>query len=204
MAWVLDQSCLMLHPFMPFITEELWGHRDRPLALSDWPAYGADLIDEGAEAEMTWVIRLIEDVRSLRAEMGVAPGQKLPLILTDLDAKGRAAYARNAPMIERLARLSGMSEGAAPKGAVTIPVEGGAFALPLAGVVDVAAEKARLSKALDKLEKEIAGLAGRLGNPKFIASAPEEIVDEARANLEAREAEAARIRAALARLADVA
>ncbi|MCX7852713.1 MAG: glycerophosphodiester phosphodiesterase family protein, partial [Caldilineales bacterium] len=98
-------------------------------------------------------------------------------VLTALDDRGREALARNRAIIDRLARIDGLAEGAAPKGSVTIPVPGGAFALPLQGVIDFASEKARLSKTLEKLDKDIGGLKGRLGNPKFVASAPEEVVE---------------------------
>ncbi len=205
MAWVLDQCLLMLHPFMPFVTEELWqitGPRDRLLAHGGWPAYGPEIADESADAEMAWVIRLIEEIRSARAQMRVPVGLKLPLVLVSLDNAGRTALARNRAMIDRLARIDGLTEGAAPKGAVTIPVEGGLFALPLAGVIDLAAEKSRLSKGLEKLDKDIAGLKGRLSNPKFVASAPEEIVGETRETLAEAEEEAGKLRAALARLAE--
>ncbi len=106
-------------------------------------------------------------------------------------------------MIRRLARIDQMTEGAAPKGSVTIPCEGGLFALPLAGVIDIAAEKARLQKALDALEKELGALNGRLSNPAFLAKAKEEVVDEAKARLETGGEEAAKLRAALARLAEM-
>ncbi|MFM2355762.1 MAG: hypothetical protein RLZZ528_1498, partial [Pseudomonadota bacterium] len=206
MAWVLDQCYLMLHPFMPFITEDLWAQtatRDSMLVHGNWPTYGAELIDESADAEMNWVISLIEEIRSARAQMHVPAGLKLPIVQTALDARGRHAWAHNAPMIERLARLDGLTEGEAPKGSISIAVEGGSFAIPLAGVIDVAEEKSRLSKTLDKLGKEIGGLKGRLNNPNFVASAPEEVVDEARENLALREDEAGKIEAALKRLAEV-
>ncbi len=102
-----------------------------------------------------------------------------------------------------MARIEGFSEGAAPKGSIAIAMEGAAFALPLEGLIDIAEEKARLAKGLEKLAKEIGGLKGRLDNPNFVKSAPEEVIDEARANLEAREDEAAKIKAALARLAEI-
>ena len=206
MAWVLDQCLILLHPIMPFITEELWGQtgaRPKLLVHADWPTYGAELIDESADREMNWVIGLIEEIRSARAQMHVPAGLKLPIVMTGMDAKGRAAWAANEPMITRLARLDGMTEAAAPKGAITIAVEGGSFAIPLEGVIDIAAEKVRLSKTLEKLEKDIAGLKGRLANPKFVRSAPEEIVGETREKLGLAEEEAVKMRAALKRLADI-
>ncbi|MEZ5885709.1 MAG: class I tRNA ligase family protein [Paracoccaceae bacterium] len=205
MAWVLDQCYILLHPIMPFITEELWaltGERQKMLVHADWPTYGAEIIDETADAEINWVIRLIEEIRSARTQMRVPVGLKLPMILTALDDKGRDALARNRAIIDRLARIDGLTEGAAPKGAITIPVEGGSFALPLEGVIDLAAEKSRLSKSLEKLEKDMGGLRGRLDNPKFVASAPEEVIAETRDNLALNEDEAMKLKAALARLAE--
>ena len=206
MAWVLDQCYILMHPFMPFITEELWGQtgtRPKMLVHADWPAYGAELIDADADREMNWVIALIEDIRSARMQMHVPAGLKLPIVMTAMDDRGRKAFADNQPMIERLARLDGMTEGAAPRGSVTVAVEGGGFAIPLEGVIDIAEEKARLSKTLEKLEKDMNGLRGRLSNPKFVDSAPEEIVEETREKLSLAEEEAAKLKAALARLSEI-
>jgi valyl-tRNA synthetase len=204
MAWVIDQCLILLHPTMPFITEELWGAiADRPKMLihADWPAYGAELIDEASDAEMTWVIGLIEEIRSIRAQMHVPAGLKVLLIQTDLDAAGQRAFATNEAMILRLARISEVQKAdTMPKGAVTVAVEGGTFGLPIADLIDVAEEKARLEKLLGKLAKELGGLRGRLNNPKFRESAPEDVVAETEENLSQREEEEARIRAALDRL----
>ena len=208
MGWVIDQCLILLHPIMPFITEELWGQtgaRDRMLVVSDWPTYGDDLIDADADREMNWVIALIEGIRSARAQMHVPAGLYLPLVVRGMDETARAAWARNETLILRLARIEGLTEVAAfPKGCATVPAEGAVFGLPLEGIIDVAEEQARLEKSLGKLEKEIGGLKGRLTNPKFIESAPEDVVDEARANLDAREDEAAKLREALKRLAELA
>ena len=122
----------------------------------------------------------------------------------EIDERGQAAWERNAALIQRLARIDSLSRtDAMPRGTVSIPVEGAGFGLPLAGIIDIDAEKARLQKALARLEKELGGLRGRLENPKFAASAPEEVVQETRANLAAREEEEVRIREALARLAEL-
>ncbi len=208
MAFVLDRSMMLLHPFMPFITEELWattGRRAGMIAHADWPALGLDLVEPEADREMTWVTGLIEEIRSARAQMHVPVGLKLDMLALAMDGAARAAWARNETLIKRLARIESLTDApAAPKGAITLAAEGATFALPLDGVIDIAEEKARLQKTLDKLGKEIGGLKGRLGNPAFVASAPEEVVDEARANLEAREDEAAKLSAALKRLAEMA
>ncbi|MGQ0611597.1 MAG: valine--tRNA ligase [Paracoccaceae bacterium] len=206
MAWVLDQCMILLHPFMPFITEELWattGTRANLLVHQDWPTYGAALITAQAEAEMGWVTTLIDEVRSARAQVRVPVGLKIDIVATAMAPEARAAWERNAALIRRLARIETLSEGPAPKGSISLTAPGASFAIPLAGIIDIAEEKARLSKAMDKLAKEIGGLKGRLNNPNFAASAPEEVVDEARANLALREEEAAGIRAALARLAEI-
>ena len=207
MAWVLDQCMILLHPIMPFITEELWsttGTRAKHLVHTDWPDYDLSLVDAAADAEMTWVTTLIDTVRSARAETHVPVGLKLDMLSLSMDGAAQDAWARNESLIKRLARIETLTPAdAAPKGAITIPLPGATFAIPLDGIIDIAAEKARLSKTLDKLMKEIGGLKGRLNNPNFIASAPEEVVDEARANLEAREDEAAKLTAALTRLKDL-
>ncbi|CAM8665068.1 ValS Valyl-tRNA synthetase [Paracoccaceae bacterium] len=205
MAWVLDQSMILLHPFMPFITEELWGTtgtRAKLLVHTDWPAF-ANLSDPQADAEMTFVTSLIDDIRSARAQLHVPVGLKCDLVATELSPAARAAWQRNEALIRRMARVEGFSEGPAPKGSIALAMDGAAFALPLAGLIDIAEEKARLSKALEKLGKEVGGLKGRLDNPNFVKSAPEDVIIEARANLEAREDEAAKVSAAIARLAEI-
>ena len=207
MAWVIDQCLILLHPIMPFVTEELWGtlsQRQKMIVHADWPAYGLDLIDADADREMNWVIALIDQVRSVRAQMHVPAGLHVPLLVTELSDAGRAAWDRNAAMIQRLARIESLSTAAIlPKGCATIAVEGATFGLPLAGIIDVTEEKARLEKTLGKLAKEIGGLRGRLGNPKFVESAPGDVVAETRENLALREEEEARLRAALDRLAEL-
>ncbi len=205
MAWVLDQSMILLHPFMPFITEELWattGTRAKLLVHTDWPAFG-DLTDAEAAAEMSFVTGLIDEIRSARAQVHVPVGLKCDLVATELSPAARAAWTRNEALIRRMARIESFSEGHAPKGSIAIAMDGAAFALPLAGLIDITEEKARLQKALDKLTKEINGLKGRLDNPNFVKSAPEDVIIEARSNLEAREDEAAKIKAAVKRLAEL-
>ena len=206
MAWVLDQCMILLHPIMPFITEELWditGNRDGLLVHTDWPTYGADLIDLAADVEMGWAIGVIDDIRSARAEMRVPVGLKLDMVATSMTDTARTAWGRNAALIKKLARIETLTEGTAPKGAITVNVEGAAFAIPLAGIIDTAEEQSRLTKACDKLAKEIAGLNGRLNTPSFVASAPAEVVDEARVNLAARQDEVSKLQTALKRLAEI-
>ncbi len=208
MRWVIDQCLILLHPIMPFITEELWGSlgaRDKMLIHTDWPTYqAADFVDEKADREMNWVISVIDNVRSARAQMHVPAGLKIPMLVSELDASGKAAWARNEALIMKLARIDSLTEAPEfPKGSITVAVEGGSFGLPLADIIDIGAEKARLEKTLGKLAKELGGLRGRLNNPNFVASAPEDVVEEARENLAAREEEETRLRAALAKLAEL-
>ncbi len=208
MAWVLDQCMILLHPFMPFLTEDLWaptGARAKLMVHTDWPVFGAGLIDAAADREMTWVTGLIDEIRSARAQMHVPVGLKLDMLALSMDATAADAWTKNEALIKRLARVESLTATAnAPKGALSIAAEGATFAIPLEGIIDIAAEKGRLSKTLEKLQKEIAGLKSRLGNPKFLESAKEEVVEETRSNLEAREAEAAQVSSAVARLAEIA
>jgi valyl-tRNA synthetase len=206
MAFVLDRSMILLHPIMPFITEDLWGQtgqRAKLLVHTNWPKLPMTLVDGAADSEMAWVISLIEEIRSARTQMHVPVGLKLDIVATDMDKAAKAAFARNEVLIKRLARIETLTHGAAPKGSISLAVDGASFALPLDGVIDVAEEKARLTKAMDKLAKEIGGLAGRLKNPAFVSSAPEEVVEEVRANLALREDEAAKLTAAMKRIADI-
>lgn len=208
LGWVLDQCLILLHPIMPFITEELWqttAKREKMLVHADWPTYTtSDFLDANADREMNWVIGLIESIRSARTQMHVPAGLKVPMIVTDMDAAAQAAWGGNETMIKRLARVETLDKADTfPKGTVSIPAPGATFGLPLAGLIDIDEEKSRLQKSLDKLGKEIGGLKGRLNNPKFAASAPEEVVAEAQSNLEAREEEAAQLQAALGRLAEM-
>ena len=204
MGWVLDQCFAMLHPIMPFVTEELWaltGDRDRMLVHGDWPELGEDLIDADADRQMNWVIALIEGVRSARAQMGVPAGAKLDLVVTEADAAARAALADNGPLIERLARVNPAADGVAGKGMIAVSVQGASFALPIGDVIDVAAETARLQKAEGKVRKDAEGLSKRLSNPKFVENADAEVIEETTGKLAALEDDIARLQAALAQLA---
>ena len=208
MGWVIDQCLILLHPIMPFITEELWGAlgaRAKMVVHADWPTYSsAELVDAAADREMNWVISLIEGIRSARSQMRVPAGLRIPMIVTELDDAGQAAWARNEAMILKLARVVDLTHADAfPKGTITVAVPGGTFGLPLADIIDIDAEKERLEKSLGKLAKELGGLRGRLNNPKFVASAPDEVVEEARANLAEREEEEAQLKAAMDRLNEI-
>lgn len=205
-AWALDQCLILLHPIMPFITEELWGQKDRPKPLihADWPTYTTDLVDAEADAELNWVIRLIEALRSARAQMHVPAGAYIPCVVKGFEADARAAYERNKALIHRFARLESLTEvDDFPKGTVALAISGGSFGLPLADVIDVAEEIARLEKTIGKLAKELGGLRGRLKNPKFAESAPAEVVEETKTNLALREEEESKLQEALTRLKEL-
>ncbi len=204
MAWVIDQSVTLLHPIMPFVTEEIWaltGDRAKMLVHGDWPVYGAELIDPDADRQMNWVIALIEAVRSARAQMGVPAGARLDLIVTEADAPARAALAANGPLVERLARINRPVDGVAGRGMIAVAAAGASFALPIGDVIDVTAETARLQKAADKAQKDAGGLRGRLGNAKFVENADPEVIVETREKLAALDEEMARLTAALDQLA---
>jgi valyl-tRNA synthetase len=200
-GWVLDQILVMLHPFMPFITEELWtglGDRaDYPLITAKWPAPAAEK-DAGASADIDWLIKLVSELRTAKAELGLPPGARLTAHFP-ASLKGRTD--KLAAQLDRLARLEAISFDPAPAGAsAQLVVEGETITVPLEGVIDIAAERDRLSKALAAATKERDSLAGRLNNPSFVERAKPEAVDKARADHAAKEAEADRLTAALARL----
>jgi valyl-tRNA synthetase len=202
-GWVLDQIMVMLHPFMPFVTEELWhalGERETDLILARWPAPAAS-VDPAARDEVEWLIALVSGFRTAKNELGLAPGARLEAWLPEPSDATRAIIAANGPAIDRLARLSAIHFAPAPAGAAMQVGAGDAtLIVPLEGLVDIAAEKARLEKALAASQKEAKALAGRLGNPAFVERAKPEAVDKARADHAQHTAEAERLTAALARL----
>ncbi len=206
-AWALDQCLILLHPIMPFVTEELWQQKARPKMLvhTDWPSYGtADLLDDKADADLTWTVNIIDAIRSARAQMNVPAGAFIPLVVKDMDAETTRIWDENAALIQRFARIESLTQVTdMPKGTVALAVAGGSFGMPLADVIDVATETARLEKTLGKLAKELGGLRGRLNNPKFADSAPPEVIAETRANFALREAEEAKLKEAHARLAEL-
>ena len=201
-AWAFDQILVMLHPLMPFITEELWSANERPyeLIVARWPEPRAQ-VDPYAKAELDWLVRLISEVRSARTELNIPPSAKLSLFAADASEETAVRLDRNHAIFSRLARLESIQLSAFPgTGAAQVVVDEATFALPLEGVIDVEAEKSRLSKAVDAAEKERDSLAQRLANPNFTERAKPEAVEKARADHEAKAAEAERLRAALERL----
>ncbi|MFK4871368.1 valine--tRNA ligase [Novosphingobium sp. ZW T3_23] len=202
-GWVLDQILVMLHPFMPFVTEELWskmGTRENDLIVAAWPAPEA-VVDAEAKAEVEWLIALIGNLRGAKSELGIAPGARLTAYVADPSDATRAVIGRNGTAIDRLARLDAIHFEAAPAGAAMQVGAGDAtLAIPLEGVIDIAAEKARLEKAMAASVKERDSLDKRLGNPAFVERAKPEAIDKARADHAHHSAEAERLAAALARL----
>ncbi|MEI6642478.1 MAG: valine--tRNA ligase [Novosphingobium sp.] len=202
-GWVLDQILVMLHPFMPFVTEELWhalGERSAELIVAEWPAPQAG-IDPAAKAEVEWLIALVSNLRGAKNELGIAPGARLAAYLPEPSAATQAVIEGNPAVIERLARLSAIHFAPAPAGAAMQIGAGDAnLIVPLEGVIDIAAEKARLEKALAASQKEAKSLEGRLSNPAFAEKAKPEAVEKARADHAHHSAEALRLAAALERL----
>ena len=239
-AWARDEILKLLHPFMPFVTEELWAVTSQPvipgraesanpesrnttggagpldsgsraargpgmtgkglLTLSEWPQLSG-LADEKAEAEIGWVIDLVTAIRSVRAEMNITAA--IPLVLAGASAESKARAERWAEFIKRLARVSDISSAATPpKGAVQLVVRGEVAALPLKGVIDLAAERARLTKEMQKADADIARVDAKLSNPNFMARAPEEVVEEEQEKREEALARKTKIAEALERLKD--
>jgi valyl-tRNA synthetase len=206
-AWVLDQSLALLHPFMPFITEELWAKtgehgpaRTSLITLGHWPSL-AGLADPLADAELGWVIGLISGVRSVRSEMNVPAAAKVPLVLVEASDVTRARAERHGDTIVRLARLEGITLVAvAPKGSAQIVAGDTTAGLVLAGIIDMGAEKARIAKEVAKVVAEIKKVTDRLGNPQFMARAPEDVVEELRERQTEWESKGRRLEAALSRI----
>jgi len=202
-GWVLDQILVMLHPFMPFITEELWskmGPRDYELIVAKWPMADARALDPSAAQEMDWLIRLVSEIRAARTELNVPPGARLPVFVRDASAETTARLGSQDAALARLARVDQASGEVPAGGSLQIVVDEATFVVPLGDVVDIEAEKARLTKAIAAAEKERDGLAGRLNNPSFVEKAKPEAVEKARADHAEKAAEAERLSAALARL----
>jgi valyl-tRNA synthetase len=204
-AWVLGQICHLLHPLMPFITEEIWGQLGGKgeLIRANWPDYSADMGGPEAMAELDWVVRLISEIRGVRAEMNLAPAAQPPMLVQGASIATMKRLETYGELVRRLARVSQIDPltGAPPKGAVQIPIEEAVFVLPLAGLIDVAKEKARLSKELTKTEGEIAKTEKKLGNTDFVAKAPPEVIEEQRERLAESQQSQRQLKSALERLA---
>ena len=233
-AWARDEILKLLHPFMPFISEELWAvtaKREGLLTLAAWSrkeseftaeqltlmaaaapadvilptslieAPPADFSDPAAESEIGWVVDLVTAIRSVRAEMNIAPANLTPLVLAGASNETKARAQRWSDVVKRMARISDISlADQAPEGAVQLLIRGEVAALPLKGVVDFSAEKARLDKELAKAEGDIKRVDAKLSNEKFVANAPEEVVEEEKEKREAAVERKSKLIEALERL----
>ncbi|MBB4042143.1 valyl-tRNA synthetase [Microvirga flocculans] len=208
-AFILDEICKLLHPIMPFLTEELWEvkgqegpKRETILALAPWSNLG-HLIDPKAEAEIGWVVDLVTEIRSARSETNVPAGAQIPLVLVASSAEVKARADRWGDIVKRLARLSEISfADTAPKSSIQLIIRGEVAALPLEGVIDLDAERARLAKEIQKLDVEVGKIDAKLGNADFIKRAPEEVVEEQRERREEAITRKAKMEEALSRLKD--
>ncbi|WP_431856403.1 valine--tRNA ligase [Azospirillum sp.] len=202
-AWVLDEVLHLLHPIMPYITEELWQQlgegRANRLISAAWPEYGPEIVDPAARAEMDWVVRLISSVRSMRSEMNVPPAAQIELKLKDAGAVSLKRLATHRDLILRMARLASIEplDGAAPKQSVQAVLDEATLILPLEGIVDLDKERARLSKEIEKLAGEIKKIDAKLGNEQFVAKAPEEVIEEQRDRREAADQARGKLQKAL-------
>jgi len=203
-AWARDQILKLLHPFMPFVTEELWAAtatRDGLLMVSEWPKITVPAGAEAATTEMHWVIDLVKGVRSVRAEMNVPAGAKVPLVMTGASEESAARLARHIDVIATLARLSSAEAGPEiPKGSAQFVLGETVVALPLGDVIDFAKERARLEKDLKKAQDEITRFDAKLSNEQFVAKAPEEVLTEQREKRAEAQALALRLTDAIGRL----
>ncbi|MBC7952681.1 MAG: valine--tRNA ligase [Rhodospirillaceae bacterium] len=209
-AWVLDMILHVLHPFMPFITEELWaqlGSRSDELMLRPWPKFDG-LIDAAAEEEMDWVVRVISNVRGVRSEMNVPAAAQVELLVSGLAPSKQAWAKTHADLILRLARLSVLEPQAAAdritqafaQGAAQMVVDEATFVMPLGGVIDIDKERARLEKEIARVEGEIAKVDKKFANPDFVARAAPEVVEENRERREEWSAAKLKFQEAMQRL----
>jgi valyl-tRNA synthetase len=206
-AWVLDQILKLLHPFMPFITEELWDRlvevgvkRENLLCLSAWPLL-AGLADAAADEEIGWVVNLVSEVRSVRSEMNVPAGAKIPLVVIGASKAIRARAEHYEETIKRLARIDALTFGkSAPQGSAQIVLGETTVALPLAGVIDMGSERTRLAREIEKSKAEIKKIDAKLANENFVAKAPPEVVEENRERRADFEATMRKLQAALKRV----
>ncbi len=206
-AWVLDQILKLLHPFMPFITEELWSRlvevgveRQSLLCLAQWPELKG-LAKSDADAEIGWLVSLISEVRSVRSEMNVPAGAKVPLVLVGASAETKARCERHEDTILRMARADAIRhEKAAPKGSAQLVVAETTVCLPLAGVIDMGAERARLEKAIASVDGDMGKMDAKLNNPNFMNRAAPDAIEEAQERKVELTGQRAKLDAALKRV----
>jgi valyl-tRNA synthetase len=206
-AWVLDQILKILHPFMPFITEELWAHmvehgvaRRNLLCLSDWPTLKG-LADTKADEEIGWVVRLISEIRSVRTEMNIPAGAKVPLVITGATDRIKSWAQDHDETLKRLARLDSITLAkAVPKGSALIVAGDTTAAIPLAGLIDMGEERKRLEKEIAAAQSDIGKMNAKLDNPNFMEKAKPEAILDAKARKAELEAAIKRWQAALKRI----
>ena len=207
-AFVLDEIYKLLHPFMPFMTEELWAHtapggKERPSLLchATWPE--PSFQDVEAAAEINWLIDLVSGIRSVRSEMNVPVSAIAPLVLVGANAATRERLTRHEPAIKRLARIGDIAySAAAPKGSAQIVVNEATVCLPLGDLIDIKAEAARLQKEVGKVTEEIGRILKKLSNEKFVANAKEDVVEAERQKLSEFQEAQEKLQAALSRVRD--
>ncbi|MEM7768473.1 MAG: valine--tRNA ligase [Pseudomonadota bacterium] len=203
-AWTLDQILKLLHPFMPFVTEELWDKlsehgpaRDGFVMLQRWPVFGPSFENAKAKAEMDWVIEAISEIRSVRSDLGVNAGAKVPMALVKAGKTAAGRLERHREVIERMARLdSARIETQVPAGSIATVLGDATLALSIADLIDVGEAKSRLDKELKGLDKDISGIEKKLANENFIAKAPAEVVEENRERLADGQARLVKLKAA--------
>ena len=205
-AHVIAESCKLLQPFMPFMTQELWDHltEDKDAELlchTSWPQ--ADFSDKAAADEINWLIELVSGIRSVRAEMNVPAGAMAPLVLVGADGETDRRFATHDAAIRRLARVSDIAKAdEAPRGSAQLVIGALTVCLPLGDLIDLEAEQNRLSKSLGKIEDDIGRIVKKLDNEKFVANAKPEVVEAEREKLVELETQKAQVAQALARVRD--
>ncbi len=207
-AYCLDQIYKLLHPFMPFMTEELWTltagegqKRDTVLALAAWPELSFE--DEEAAADINWLVDLVTGIRSVRAEMNVPAGAIAPVVVLDANAASIDRFARHDAAIKRLARVENVSfEAQAPKGSAQMLLGEATICIPLGNLIDLKAEAARLAKEAGKIAAEMDRIEKKLSNEKFVANAREEVVEAERERLAELKEAAQRVATAESRIRD--
>jgi len=207
-AWALGQILHLLHPVMPFVTEELWGqlgYADTMLITAPWPKLQRLPVNDEAVDEIDWIIRFVSAIRSARSELNVPPGAELDVIVEHASEATRRRIVHNSAALGTMARLNGIEVAAnrlsaMPKGAIQVVVDEATIVIPLAGVIDLDAERKRLAKEVQKLDAEIGKIEKKLGNADFLAKAPAEVVEDQRERRAEAERAKEKLRAAEARL----
>ena len=208
-AWVLDQILLLMHPITPFITEELWtklsDKRTSSIMIAEWPELDDTLINTSANEEMDWVVRLISQVRTIRSEMNVPPGAKIPLILKDAGERAQSCLVNHADLLKRVARLSSLEllSGDVPAGSVQDVIDEAILILPISETIDLTEEKSRLDKEIDKQTAEIDRFEKKLSNERFVTSAPDGVVATERQKLADAQQTKIKLQEARERLVDL-